>query len=81
MMSQCHSKVTPIYGKDLIMEIESSIDEVTMWEFVNHYKTLINQLAEVKDGFDTTSHNMLMDYLFFYITEQEQEVAKDRLGV
>lgn len=63
------------------MEIESNIDEVTMWEFVKHYKTLINQLAEVKDGFDTTSHNMLMDYLFFYITEQEQEVAKDRLGV
>ena len=66
-MSQCHSKVTPIYGKDLIMEIESSIDEVTMWEFVNHYKTLINQLAEVKDGFDTTSHNMLMDLSLIHI--------------
>tara|TARA_R100001510_G_C7656234_1_gene216065 strand:+ start:5695 stop:5937 length:243 start_codon:yes stop_codon:yes gene_type:complete len=80
-MKKSLSSVTPIYGKDLIMEIESNVDEMVMWEFVNNYKTLMKQFSNVKDGFNTTSHNLLMDYLFFYMNEQDQEVAKDRLGV
>jgi hypothetical protein len=74
-----HSK--PVYGKELIQDIEENIDEITFFEFMKSYQELIAQLKAVDDGFQTTEHNLLMDYLFFAIGRQRDEDMQSRLGV
>ena len=55
------------YGKDLVVQIEENIDEYIFFEFMSAYRTLIEQIKDVKDGVGTTSHEHLMDYLFVKI--------------
>ena len=69
------------YGKDLIIEIEENIDEYIFFEFMSAYKTLIEQIKNVKDGIGTTSHEHLMDYLFMKIEEARDEHFKNKMGI
>ena len=69
------------YGKDLIMEIEENIDEYIFFEFMSAYKTLMEQVKNVKDGMGTTSHEHLMDYLFMKIEDERNEHFKNKMGV
>jgi hypothetical protein len=69
------------YGKDLVMEVEENIDEYIFFDFLVAYKTLIKQMKKVDDGFNTTPHSMLMDYLFYKLEDERQEHHKSKLGV
>jgi|TARA_A100001011_G_scaffold298877_1_gene311907 hypothetical protein len=69
------------YGKDLIMEIEENIDEYIFFEFMSAYKTLMEQMKDVNDGFNSTSHQMLMDYLTLKLEEARDEHFKNKTGV
>ncbi len=69
------------YGKDLVMQVEENIDEYIFFEFMSAYKTLIQQIQKVNDGFGTTPHEMLMDYLSLSLEEQRAEHFKNRMGV
>tara|TARA_R100000329_G_C7580815_1_gene205766 strand:+ start:219 stop:464 length:246 start_codon:yes stop_codon:yes gene_type:complete len=75
------SRSNCLYGKELIQEIEENIDEYIFFEFMKSYLELIDQLKDVKDGFKTTPHNLLMDYLLFAIAEKRSEDDQARLGV
>ena len=75
------SRSNCLYGKELIQEIEENIDEYIFFEFMKSYLELIDQMKDVKDGFKTTHHNLLMDYLLFAIAEKRSEDDQARLGV
>ena len=69
------------YGKDFVVEIEENIDEYIFFEFMSAYRTLIEQIKNVKDGMGTSSHEQLMDYLFLKIEEARDEHFKNKMGV
>ena len=69
------------YGKDLVVQIEENIDEYIFFEFMSAYKTLMEQVKNVKDGMGTTSHEHLMDYLFMKIEDERHEHFKNKMGV
>ena len=69
------------YGKDLVMEVEENIDEYLFFDFLVAYKTLIQQMKNVEDGFGSTPHAILMDYLFHKIEDERNEYHKSKLGV
>ena len=69
------------YGKDLVVQIEENIDEYIFFDFMSAYRTLIEQIKDVKDGVGTTSHEHLMDYLFLKIEEARDEHFKNKMGI
>jgi len=69
------------YGKDLMIQIEENIDEYIFFEFMSGYRTLIQQMKDVNDGFNSTSHQMLMDYLALKLEEARDEHLKNKMGV
>ena len=69
------------YGKDLMIQIEENIDEYIFFEFMSGYRTLIQQMKDVNDGFNSTSHQMLMDYLALKLEEARDEHFKNKMGV
>tara|TARA_R100000353_G_C6501746_1_gene194368 strand:- start:1381 stop:1629 length:249 start_codon:yes stop_codon:yes gene_type:complete len=81
MTLKTQSLSKPIYGKELIQEVENNIDPSIFFDFLKSYKELTEQLKDVKDGFKTTPHNLLMDYLQFAIVEQRNQQDQDRVGV
>ncbi len=81
MTLRTQSLSKPIYGKELIQEVENNIDPSIFFDFLKSYKELTEQLKDVKDGFKTTPHNLLMDYLHFAIVEQRNQQDQDRVGV
>jgi len=81
MTLKTQSLSKPIYGKELIQEIENNIDPSIFFDFFKSYKELTEQLKDVKDGFKTTPHNLLIDYLQFAIVEQRNQQDQDRVGV
>ena len=81
MTLKTQSLSKPIYGKELIQEVENNIDPSIFFDFFKSYKELTEQLKDVKDGFKTTPHNLLMDYLHFAIVEQRNQQDQDRVGV
>lgn len=81
MTLKTQSLFKPIYGKELIQEVENNIDPSIFFDFLKSYKELTEQLKDVKDGFKTTPHNLLMDYLHFAIVEQRNQQDQDRVGV
>lgn len=81
MTLKTQSLSKPIYGKELIQEVENNIDPSIFFDFLKSYKELTEQLKDVKDGFKTTPHNLLMDYLHFAIVEQRNQQDQDRVGV
>tara|TARA_R100000231_G_scaffold139536_1_gene121140 strand:+ start:2779 stop:3024 length:246 start_codon:yes stop_codon:yes gene_type:complete len=81
MTLKTQSLSKPIYGKELIQEVENNIDPSIFFDFLKSYKELTEQLKDVKDGFKTSPHNLLMDYLQFAIVEQRNQQDQDRVGV
>ena len=81
MTLKTQSLSKPIYGKEIIQEVENNIDPSIFFDFFKSYKELTEQLKDVKDGFKTTPHNLLMDYLQFAIVEQRNQQDQDRVGV
>tara|TARA_R100000664_G_C2721681_1_gene114958 strand:+ start:372 stop:617 length:246 start_codon:yes stop_codon:yes gene_type:complete len=81
MTLKTQSLSKPIYGKELIQEVENNIDPSIFFDFLKSYKELTEQLKDVKDGFKTTPHNLLMDYLHFAIVEQRNQQDQDRVGM
>lgn len=81
MTLKTQSLSKPIYGKELIQEVENNIDPSIFFDFLKSYKELTEQLKDVKDGFKTTPHNLLMYYLHFAIVEQRNQQDQDRVGV
>ena len=81
MTLKTQSLSKPIYGKELIQEVENNIDPSIFFDFLKSYKELTEQLKDVKDGFKTTPHNLLIDYLQFAIVEQRNQQDQDRVGV
>ena len=81
MTLKTQSLSKPIYGKELIQEVENNIDPSIFFDFFKSYKELTEQLKDVKDGFKTTPHNLLIDYLQFAIVEQRNQQDQDRVGV
>jgi len=69
------------YGKDLVQEVEENIDEYIFFDFMVAYKTLIGQIKKVDDGFNTTPHSQLMDYLVHKLEDEKQEHHKSKLEV
>jgi len=80
-MKISHFKAEPLYGKELIQEIENSIDQYIFFELMKNYSELIEQLKPIAEGSGSTPHSLLMDYLFFKIEEQRDEYYKNKLGV
>lgn len=80
-MKKYHFKAEPLYGKELIQEIENSIDQYIFFELMKNYSELIEQLKPIAEGSGSTPHSLLMDYLFFKIEEQRDEYHKNKLGV
>ena len=75
------SEVKPLHGKELIQEIENSIDQYIFFELMKSYSELIEQLKPIAKGSGSTPHSLLMDYMFFKIEEQRDEYHKNKLGV
>tara|TARA_R100000995_G_scaffold18176_1_gene7396 strand:+ start:2212 stop:2454 length:243 start_codon:yes stop_codon:yes gene_type:complete len=75
------SEVKTLHGKELIQEIENSIDQYIFFELMKNYSELIEQLKPIVEGSGSTPHSLLMDYLFFKIEEQRDEYHKNKLGV
>tara|TARA_R110002074_G_scaffold146266_1_gene295693 strand:+ start:363 stop:605 length:243 start_codon:yes stop_codon:yes gene_type:complete len=75
------SEVKPLHGKELIQEIENSIDQYIFFELMKNYSELIEQLKPIVEGSGSTPHSLLMDYMFFKIEEQRDEYHKNNLGV
>ena len=80
-MKKYHFKAEPLYGKELIQEIENSIDQYIFFELMKNYSELIEQLKPIAEGSGSTPHSLLMDYMFFKIEEQRDEYHKNKLGV
>ena len=66
-MQKCNNYT---YCKDLLVEIEENIDEYIFFEFMSAYRTLMKQIKKVDDGFGTTPHQNLMDYLFMKMEDE-----------
>ena len=77
-MQKCNNYT---YGKDLLVQIEENIDEYIFFEFMSGYRTLIQQMKDVNDGFNSTSHQMLIDYLALKLEEARDEHFKNKMGV
>jgi hypothetical protein len=69
------------FGKELIMDIEESIDEYIFFEYMVAYTKLIEQIKDVDDGMGTTPHAKLMDYLFYKLDEARDDYHKSKLEV
>lgn len=63
MKTKSHSKYQK--WKNTVQDIEQNIDEATFYEFEIAYDRLVKDISNVSDGFGTTAHNLLMDYLAF----------------
>ena len=67
--------------KDLVLDIESNIDPLIFCEFEHNYDELCKMLENVKDGFGTEPHALLMNYLFFVKSERINELEQEKAGV
>lgn len=67
--------------KEVMHEIENSIDQYIFFEYMKNYSDLIEQLKPIAEGSGSTPHSLLMDYMFFKIQEERDKIHQDRLGV
>jgi hypothetical protein len=67
--------------KEVMHEIENSIDQYIFFEMMKNYSDLIEQLKPIAEGSGSTPHSLLMDYMFFKIQEERDKIHQDRLGV
>ena len=67
--------------KEVMHEIENSIDQYIFFEMMKNYSDLIEQLKPIAEGSGSTPHSLLMDYMFFKIQEEQDKINQDRLGV
>jgi len=75
------SEVKTLHGKELIQEIENSIDQYIFFELMKNYSELIEQLKPIVEGSGSTPHSLLMDYMFFKMEEERDKINQDKLGV
>jgi len=67
--------------KEVMHEIENSIDQYIFFEMMKNYSDLIEQFKPIAEGSGSTPHSLLMDYMFFKIQEERDKIHQDRLGV
>ena len=71
-------------NKDQLMELESCIDEIDMWELCKSYNNVLSDIKKYRIAnkhFGQTPDSLLLQYLVFKNSELSDDYYKSKLGV